>query len=257
MSEIKRYRCCGPSDDMFTMYPVEDGLFMYYSVHIAEIEQREKAHAAEIERLVEQSKVREEYIRGLENEVERLKAEYLQLGMTASMSAQHMREQLADKDCENTEYRDEIVRLKEELYTERSNAVSAVMKLQSEFNKATASLLEEIAALMVTRQQTLEAANRVHEQENEIAALKRITSPEYLYETFKRSYDVCKYEGGWAGDFPALDFFIHEVWKRHPEVAALKTVLADFYDLTSPDDFEFLDDETRALCEKLEKEGWV
>ena len=51
MSEIKRYRCCGPSDDMFTIYPANDGPFMHYAVYITEMEKREKDHAAEVERL--------------------------------------------------------------------------------------------------------------------------------------------------------------------------------------------------------------
>lgn len=45
----------------------------------------------------------------------------------------------------------------------------------------------------------------------EFAKLRVITSVEYLHEVFSRSCEPKRYDGGWGGCFPALDFYIHEL----------------------------------------------
>lgn len=59
----------------------------------------------------------------------------------------------------------------------------------------------------------------------EIERLRRITSDEFLYKHFSRAFDVNRYDESFGGEFPSLDFFIHEVWKRNPKVAELQATI--------------------------------
>lgn len=55
-----------------------------------------------------------------------------------------------------------------------------------------------------------------------IGRLREQVSSENLYRIFRKSFQVNNYHGGWKGDWPELEFYVHEVWKRDPVVEMLQ-----------------------------------
>lgn len=56
----------------------------------------------------------------------------------------------------------------------------------------------------------------------EIEKLRTQVSADNLYKIFSEFYKVNEYRSGWVGDWPEIQFFLHEIWKRDPNVEQLR-----------------------------------
>ena len=101
--------------------------------------------------------------------------------------------QIVNKEME---YRGKVERLKRQ----RDEAVSISSVVGNE-KDAYIRVIEDLRADLAA----LEA---------EVERMKKITSVDYLHSVFSRSIQVSKYDGGFGGEFPELDYYIHELQKR-------------------------------------------
>ena len=108
-----------------------------------------------------------------------------------------------------------------------------------------AAEIEKLKQLSYLYAQAVLTAGELRDQNTELRAK---VSVENLHKIFSEHYQVNEYRGGWVGDWPEMHFFLHEIWKRDPNVDKLRAnqqVLVDALENLLEDLEEYLPDLSR------------